>query len=162
MSRTSAFTLGLITAVLAAIGLGFAVFGPATYSYGTNWIDAGSRSLWDAGIGSIGVLLFLAIVVLGVAGLLSGAYLRSRSGNAAALTLLWGSAIVLLVMAMLTFPGRNPVFVPSELHTDSADSCSVGVYLTPAVAMAFLTALIETVIHAEPSGTGRQRPPSPA
>ena len=162
MTRRIEFIVSLVTPLFVAIGFAFAIFGPATYSYGTNWIDAASQSLWDVGTTSPGLLLFFAVMALGAAGIVVGTYLRTRGDGAAALTVLWGSAVILLVGTMMTLPGQNAVFVPHELHTTTPDSVNLGVYFIPAVGVAFLTALIESVIHHQPTRTGRQRPTSPA
>lgn len=154
MSRRIDVALAALASAIGLIGLGFAIFGPATISYGTNWLEAGSRSLWDAGIGSAGVLLYLALMALAAVGVGIGTYLRARGGGALALTLMWSSALVLLVGAFMTLPGQNAAVVPTELHTDTPDSVGIGIYLIPAAGFALLTALVETISRHVPASAG--------
>jgi hypothetical protein len=158
MSRRVELSIGLFAAVLGLIGLGLAVFGPATYSYGTNWLTAGPASLWDQGIDTTNVLIFLAAMILGALGIGVGAYLRSEGGGTDALALLWAGFIVLVVGAAITLSGSTAAVVPSELHTSTPDSVGIGVYLLPAALVAFVAAIIGTAAHFEPRKTAAMRP----
>jgi hypothetical protein len=158
MSRRLELSIGLFAVALGLIGLGLAVFGPATYSYGTNWLTSGTVSLWDQGIDTAGVLIFLAAMILGVAGVGVGTYLRSEGEGSTALMLLWGGFVLLLIGAVITLPGSTTAIVPSALHTDTPDSVGIGVYLLPAVLAAFVTAVIGAAAHFEPRKTAALRP----
>jgi hypothetical protein len=158
MSRPVEISLGLFAAFLGFIGLGFAVFGPATYSYGTNWLTAGSVSLWDQGIGTTNVLIFLAVMIVAALSIGVGAYLRGAGGGYDALGLLWVGFILLLAGAVITLPGSTTAVVPSALHTSTPDSAGIGVYLLPAAFVAFIAAIIGAAAHFEPYRTMLMRP----
>lgn len=157
MNQRAEVSTGIVVSVLSLLAIGLAIFAPAVYTYGTNWMEAGSRSLWDAGItAAVGVYLGLmaaAAIAIGV-----GGYLRSRDVSTPGLTLLWTGATVLSVGALLTFPGIDTAIVPSELHTGSPDSVGIGVYLVLPGLAALMTALLETVAHAAPHRPTALRP----
>lgn len=158
MSRGVEISIGLFAAALGLIGLGFAVFGPATYSYGTDWLSAGSVSLWDEGIGTANVLVFLAAMVAGALASGAGAYLRGEGGGDGALALLWVGCLALAVGAAITLPGSTTAVVPSALHTDTPDSMGIGLYLLPAALAALVAAIIGTAAHFEPHKAAVPRP----
>jgi len=159
MSRRFEIGLGLVAGLVALIGLGFAVFGPVTYSYpppGAH-ITAASTSLWAYGLDTK-VVLFLAAMLIATLSAAAGAYLRGRGEGAPALTLLWGAFVLLLVGAVATLPGSSNAVTPAALLTDTGDSLGIGIYLTPAVGMAFLNALLCTAAGRMPA---RQTAPTP-
>lgn len=149
MSRRIEIALGLVVTFAAAVGIGFAVFGPATLSYGTDWLTAASVSIWGHGI-TTNVAIYLAAMMLAALAVAVGAYLRSAEHSFSALILLWGGFAALLVGMALTLPGNTTGVVPSALHTDTPDSVGIGIYLVPAVFLAFATAFIETMAHHRP------------
>jgi hypothetical protein len=149
MPRSFEIALGAVASVIASIGLGFVIFGPATFSYGPNRMSAASTSIWDQGI-TTNVLNFLTAMILAAVGIGIGTYLRTGGGQGTAVALLWTSFAVLLIGALVTLPGDTTAVVPSALHTSVADSLGVGVYLLPGAFTAFVAALIETVAHHRP------------
>jgi hypothetical protein len=158
MSRHVEISLGLFAAVLGLIGLAFAVFDPATFSYGTNWLTTGSVSPWDEGIDTTNVLIFLAVMIVAALGTGVGAYLRSEGEGSSALGLLWVGCNLLLVGAAITLPGSTTAVVPSVLHTTTPDSVGIGVYLLPAALVAFIAAIVGTAGHFEPHERMLMRP----
>jgi hypothetical protein len=149
MNQRAEVSTGIVVSVLSLFAIGLAIFAPAVYTYGTNWMEAGSTSLLDAGI-TAGVAVYLLIMVVAAVGIGVGAYLRSRHLSLPGMSLLWGSAVVLFAGALLTLPGNDTPVVPSVLHTGSPDSAGIGVYLVLPGLAALVTALIETVAHATP------------
>ena len=150
MSRRVVIGIGLLTSAIALIGLGCVVFGPVSYSYpppGAH-ITAASTSLWDYGVG-MRTILFLVAMVIAALSAGAGAYLRSRGEGAPALTLLWGSFALLIVGSVATLPGSTNAVTPAALLTDTGDSLGIGIYLAPAVGMAFLNALFCTIAAPE-------------
>ena len=143
-------SIGVVAAALSFIGLGCAVFGPATYSYGTNRLAAGTVSLWAQGIGTAPVLIYLAMMAVAALGIGVGAYLRSQGGGTGVLTMLWTSALALLAGGLLTLPGSTTAIVPSALHTATPDSVGIGIYLLLPALVAVAEALGLTAIHPAP------------
>lgn len=149
--------IGLIASALGAIGIGFAVFGPATFSYGTNWLSAASTSLWEQGLDfTTGV--YLGVMLLAALAVPVGAYLRSYRSESEGAAVLWVSTMVLLVGAAITLPGSTTAVVPSALHTDTADSVGIGIYFVPAILMAFVTAIVGMAVHHTPGRPIAMRP----
>ncbi len=129
MSAHTALRLALIATGLALVGVVAAVFAPATYSYGTNRLSAGSENLWDRGLDTGRVEVYLAVLAVAAVGISIGAYLLTRRPGPAALFVLWLSALVYLAGALMTLPGDNTAVVPGELYTGTPDSVGIGVYL---------------------------------
>ena len=145
MSDRFEASIGMVAAALGFGGLGCSVFGPATYSYGTNRLTAGTISLWAQGIGTTPVLLYLAVMAAAALGMGIGAYLHSRGAGTGTLTVLWTSALVLLGGALLTLPGSATAVVPSALHTGTPDSVGIGIYLVLPAVVALVAAGLGTV-----------------
>lgn len=156
MFRRIEVGLGIFAGALGLIGLGFAVFGPSTYSYGTNWLTAATVSLAANGIGTTSVVVFLAVMTAASLAVALGTYLHSRGNVASGLTLVWTGTLALAVGATMTLPGSTAAVVPSALHTDIADSVGIGIYLIPA-AFASLAAAFTSTVGADQTQTP-QRP----
>ncbi len=150
MSRRGDVTIGVLAMALGLIGLAAAVFGPATYSYGVNWLSAGSRSLWDVGLGTGSVPLYLAVMAAAALGVGLGMMLHGSGRGAAALVLLWASALVFAGGAFLTLPGMDTAVVPSALHTHTPDSVGIGGYLVLPALVALAAAFIATATRPAP------------
>lgn len=149
MSHRTEVAIGAVVAALGLVGAGLAIFAPAVYTYGTNWLAAGSLSLWDAGI-TTNVGIFLAVMAAASIGIAVGAYLRSRELVDPGLALLWASAVVLFGGALLTLPGSTTAVVPNILHADTPDSVGIGVYLILPALAAIVCTFMETFAHAAP------------
>ncbi|HLJ67910.1 MAG TPA: hypothetical protein VKX16_11175 [Chloroflexota bacterium] len=157
MSHRIEIVMGLVTSALGVIGIAFAIFGPATFSYGTDWMTAASSSLWDHGLDTPTVF-YLGVMLLASLAVSAGAYLRSNGALTEGATILWFSAAALLVGAVITLPGSTTAFVPTALHTNTADSVGIGIYFTPAVLMAFVTAAVSMTVHHTPGTPIALRP----
>jgi len=107
MAPRNAAVLGGLASVLGLVGIGCAVFGPATYSYGTNWLRAGPSSLWDQGLTTTSVLLYLGVMIVAALGIGAGVSLRSQRGGPATLIVLWTGTVVFLGGGLLTLPGNT-------------------------------------------------------
>ena len=142
-------TLGLLTHALAMVGVALAVFGPATFSYGTNSFDAASVSVWDQGLDAAVVIYLVALLIASLA-VVAGAYLRVQGRELPGTISLWAGTLVLIVGAALTLPGSSTAIVPSALHTDTGDSVGIGIYFVPAALMALGTAVTSMAIHHTP------------
>jgi hypothetical protein len=157
MSHRIDIIIGLVNTALGVAGLGLAVFGPATYSYGTNWLTAASTSLWDQGLDTA-VVIYLAVMLLAALAVSAGAYLRSYRSGIEGAALLWVSTIVLLVGAAITIPGSTTAIVPSDLHTDTPDSVGIGIYFVPAALVALVAAIVTMAVHHTPGRPMAMRP----
>jgi len=150
MAPRNAAVLGGLASVLGLVGIGCAVFGPATYSYGTNWLRAGPSSLWDQGLTTTSVLLYLAVMIVAALGIGAGVSLRSQRDGPGALIVLWTGTVVLLGGGLLTLPGNTTAIVPGALHTHTLDSVGMGVYLLGPALVALAAAVLVTVVHRAP------------
>ncbi|HET9017313.1 MAG TPA: hypothetical protein VFN57_17040 [Thermomicrobiaceae bacterium] len=157
MSRRVEVGIGLVTGLVALLGLGFVVFGPVTFSYPPpdGAVTAASTSLWNYGLDTAS-LLFLAAMLIATLAAAGGAYLRSRGEGAPALTLMWGGFLLLLAGCVTTLPGSSNPVTPAALATGIPDSLGVGIYLAPAVCLACLNAVLGTAARPLPV-----RPPAP-
>jgi hypothetical protein len=144
MSYRFRLIIAMIASAFGVAGLGAAIFGPAVYSYGTNWLTAGSVSLWTQGLNANSVV-FLTVMLVAVYGISTGAYLRGNGDGTGPLIVLWVSVIVLMCGAAITLPGSTTAVVPSKLHSNGADSVGIGIYLVVPALAAFIAATVSTV-----------------
>src|SRR5579859_1660373 len=103
MSHRIEIVIGLVTSALGVIGIGFAVFGPATFD--TNPATAATTSLWDQGLDGNTVTYLIVMLVAAIA-VSIGAYLLSHTYATGGAIVLWVSALVLFLGAAITIPGN--------------------------------------------------------
>lgn len=155
MSHRIEVAIGLITAAVGAIGIGFAVFGPATFN--TNPLAAATTSIWDQGLDGNSVM-YLIVMLLAALAVPVGAYMQCHAYATGGALVLWVSALVLFLGAALTIPGNTTAVVSSVLHTDTPDSVGIGIYFVPAVLMAVATGVVGMVMRHTPARPVAMRP----
>jgi hypothetical protein len=151
MSHSVETFVGIGATAVGAISLGLLTFGPAVYTHsGGSAIRAGSLNLWSQGIDSANVRVFLVILIAAVVSVAVGSVMHSLGFGALGVPLLWAATVVLLGAALVTLPGNTTSIVPPALHSGTADSVGVGIYLFPAAVAALVAAVAGTISGAEP------------
>lgn len=138
-------TIALLTLVLTLVGVGFVIFGPATFTTGTNTLVAATTSVWSYGFDSTVAIYVVAMLLAGLL-VASGVYMRSE-GIEGGLAVLWTGVLILAVGAVIALPGNTNAVLPAQLHTDTPDSVGIGIYMMPAALMGAIAGIAGSAIH---------------